>query len=211
MSLIEEIEQFVKDKLGEESTGHDYLHADRVRKLALHIAIKEGGDKELIELAALIHDLIDSKIKNYEENENKLKLLLNKYFSKEKIEQLFFIIKNISYKGDENETFDNQEWKVVQDADKLDALGAIGVARAFAVGSKIYNRPLYDPDVKPKEFLSKEQYKKYKGPTINHFYEKLLKLKDKMNTETARKIAEKRHKFMEAYLEQFYKELELKE
>lgn len=200
---------FVKEKLEGAEAGHDWFHIERVWKLSKKIAEKEGGNLEVIELSALLHDIADPKFHNGDET---LALKISKNFLEEihveaeLIEQVLFVIKNISFKN-RAEAPENPplELQIVQDADRLDAIGAIGIARTFNFGG-FKNNLMYHPEIKPNIDMNKEEYKKSNGTTINHFYEKLLLLKDLMNTETAKKIASERHDFMLQFLDEFYKE-----
>lgn len=200
---------FVKQKLEGAEAGHDWFHVERVWKLSRHIQKKEGGDLLVIELAALLHDIADPKFHNGDEE---LALTISREFlseqniPEEKINQILFIIRNMSFKNrGEVQSEIPLELKIVQDADRLDAIGAIGIARTFNFGG-YKNNLMYHPDMPPKLGMTKEEYKKSEGTTINHFYEKLLLLKDLMNTETAHKMAERRHDFMFRFLEEFYLE-----
>lgn len=200
---------FVKEKLEGAEAGHDWFHIERVWKLSKKIAEKEGGNLEVIELSALLHDIADPKFHNGDET---LALKISKDFLEEihveaeLIEQVLFVIKNISFKN-RAEAPENPplELQIVQDADRLDAIGAIGIARTFNFGG-FKNNLMYHPEIKPNLGMNKEEYKKSNGTTINHFYEKLLLLKDLMNTETAKRIASERHDFMLQFLDEFYKE-----
>lgn len=200
---------FVKEKLEGAEAGHDWFHIKRVWKLSKKIAEKEGGNLEVIELSALLHDIADPKFHNGDET---LALKISKDFLEEihvkgeLIEQVLFVIKNISFKN-RAEAPENPplELQIVQDADRLDAIGAIGIARTFNFGG-FKNNLMYHPEIKPNLGMNKEEYKKSNGTTINHFYEKLLLLKDLMNTETAKRIASERHDFMLQFLDEFYKE-----
>ena len=200
---------FVKEKLEGAEAGHDWFHIERVWKLSKKIAEKEGGNLEVIELSALLHDIADPKFHNGDET---LALKISKDFLEEihvnakLIEQVLFVIKNISFKN-RAEAPENPplELQIVQDADRLDAIGAIGIARTFNFGG-FKNNLMYHPEIKPNLGMNKEEYKKSNGTTINHFYEKLLLLKDLMNTETAKRIASERHGFMLQFLDEFYKE-----
>ena len=200
---------FVKEKLEGAEAGHDWFHIERVWKLAKKIAEQEGGNLEVIELSALLHDIADPKFHNGDET---LALKISKDFLEEihvegeLIEQVLFVIKNISFKN-RAEAPENHplELQIVQDADRLDAIGAIGIARTFNFGG-FKNNLMYHPEIKPNLGMNKEEYKKSNGTTINHFYEKLLLLKDLMNTKTAKKIASERHDFMLQFLDEFYKE-----
>ncbi|MCC7331831.1 MAG: HD domain-containing protein [Flavobacteriales bacterium] len=192
-----------------EGTGHDWFHVQRVNKMAIKIAEFEGVNSFKVSIIALLHDVADYKLNNGDENigYQKIKKFLSSIdFNNQEIESIIKDIKEISFMGGNN-IVDNQsiESKIVQDADRLDALGAIGIARAFAYGGS-KNRLLFDPSCKPNLNQTKAEYKNSNAPTINHFYEKLLVLKDKMNTSYAIQIAEERHAFLEIFLEQFYKE-----
>lgn len=200
---------FVKEQLANAEGGHDWFHIERVYKNSLLISKNENVDVFIVQLGALLHDIADSKFHNGDETVGPKvarEFLFNINVDSRAIEHVIKIIENISFKGgNEIQKFKSPELDVVQDADRLDALGAIGIARTFNYGG-FKNRALFNPDTKPNLNMSKEEYKASSAPTINHFYEKLLLLKDKMNTKTGKRIAEKRHKFMELYLEQFYAE-----
>lgn len=212
--LIEKTILFVQEQLKEAEGGHDWFHIERVYKNTLLIAKDEECDSLVCQLAALLHDIADSKFHNGDETvgPRTAKLFLEKNQVPEKIiTHVVKIIENISFKGGNFEKqFSSKELEIVQDADRLDAIGAIGIARCFNYGG-FKNRMLYYPEILPNLNMSKEEYKTSNSPTINHFYEKLLLLKDKMNTETGKKIAQKRHKTMEIFLEQFFAEWEGKE
>jgi len=203
--------EFVKQTLADAEGGHDWWHIYRVWKLAKHIANDEGVDMFTVELGALLHDIADSKFNDGDEEigPSKAKEFLETLnVEKEIIEHVTKIIQHISFKGGKHQQiFTSPELDVIQDADRLDAIGAIGIARTFNYGGH-KNRTIYDPNVKPNLNMTKEEYKTNKNPTINHFYEKLLLLKDKMNTKTGKNLAEQRHLFMEQYLNEFYKEWE---
>ncbi len=200
---------FVKKELKGAEGGHDWWHIERVRKNAMLIAHKENANNFIVELAALLHDIADSKFHNGDENIGAQKagnFLKELPVNDKIITQVENIIRNISFKGGNfNPSFHSIELQIVQDADRLDAMGAIGIARAFNYGG-FKNREIYNPSIKPDMQMTKEAYKKSNAPTINHFYEKLLLLKERMNTATGKKLADYRHKFMELYLEEFYKE-----
>lgn len=202
--ILKETKLFVKDKLYKEGSGHDWFHVKRVYNLATYICEKEGGDEFIIKMTSLLHDIDDWKFSNNNKTtENFLKSL---HVDEESIQRIMNIITTMSYKGGiVNSDQNNLEGKIVQDADRLDAIGAIGIARAFTYGGS-KNRLMYDPHIKPKNFQSLDEVKNLDNHTINHFYEKLLKLKDLINTDTARQIAEERHRFMEIYLDEFYYE-----
>jgi len=215
MSLIDRTILFVKEKLENAEGGHDWFHIERVYKNSLLIAKEEDCDVTVVQLGALLHDIADSKFhpdasggdetvgpkvaRSFLESEN---------VSEKIIAHVINIIENISFKGGNfAKKFTSVELEIVQDADRLDAIGAIGIARTFNYGG-FKNRSLYNPEIAPKMNMSKEEYKKSEAPTLNHFYEKLLLLKDKMNTPTGKKIAEARHIYMENFLSQFYAEWE---
>ena len=200
---------FVKQKLENAEGGHDWFHIERVYKNALSIADNEVCDDTVVKLAALLHDIADSKFHNGDETVGPKiarEFLLINEVEEATIQHVIKIIENISFKGGNTQkAFSSIELDIVQDADRLDAIGAIGIARAFNYGG-FKNRPLYNPNTAPNLHMSKEEYKKSEAPTLNHFYEKLLLLKDKMNTETGKQIAQERHQFMMAFLSQFYAE-----
>lgn len=205
--LIQQAEQFVKEQLEHNSCGHDYWHIHRVREMAVRIASEEGADRFICEITALLHDIPDEKLNpSKEAGMNKLNNWLDMHIEDQDIKQhIVHIIANMSFSGGHNPPMDTLEGQVVQDADRLDAIGAIGIGRTFAYGGA-KGRLMYDPANKPEEFVSQEEYRKSNGSSINHFYEKLLKLKDLMNTNYAKKLAASRHQFMESFLEQFYAE-----
>lgn len=207
--LVRNTVEFVKEKLKGAEAGHDWFHIERVWKLSEKIAETEKCNKEVVELSALLHDIADPKFHNGDET---IALKVSRVFlesqqvPEEIIAQVLFIIKNISFKNRDEVPQDLPvELKIVQDADRIDAIGAIGIARTFNFGG-FKNNLMYDPDIEPKLNMSKEEYKKSNGTTINHFYEKLLLLKDLMNTEKGKQMAEERHGFMLKFLDQFYKE-----
>ncbi|MFJ7725630.1 HD domain-containing protein [Neobacillus sp. NPDC097160] len=206
--IIDTTEKFVRNELGDDATGHDWFHVDRVRNNALHICKKEmTGDPFIIEMAALLHDIPDEKL-----NESALagRAKLDSFFQtitlpdKDRT-RIIQIIESISYKGGRNRALETVEAKIVQDADRLDAIGAIGIARAFAYGGK-KGQPIYDPSIHVREEMTVEEYRNGKSSSIHHFYEKLLKLKDLLNTDTARKMAATRQQMMHVFLKQFYQE-----
>ena len=202
--IINKTRAFVKDKLQNEGSGHDWFHIERVYNLATYLCKKENGDEFIIKMAVLLHDIDDWKFSN---NNNTTKDFLQSLnIDPSSYNKIMNIINTISYKGGiENSAQHDIEGKIVQDADRLDAMGAIGIARTFTYGGN-KNRLIYNPSIKPKEFNSLEEVKNSNNHTINHFYEKLLKLKNLMNTDTAKQIAEERHKFMELFLDEFYYE-----
>ena len=211
MSIIDNTIHFVKESLQNAEAGHDWFHVERVYKNALLIANAEECNLEIVKLGALLHDIADSKFHNGDETlgpKVAREFLESQKVPEENIAHVVNIIENISFKGGNFEKkFTSIELDIVQDADRLDALGAIGIARTFNYGG-YKNRPLYLPNVAPNLNMTKEEYKNSESPTLNHFYEKLLLLKDKMNTKTGKKIALERHKFMENFLAQFYAEWE---
>lgn len=209
--LIEITAAFVKATLEHAEGGHDWWHTYRVWKNALHIAAGEKVNEQVVALAALLHDIADAKFHDGDENigpEMAITFLNAHGLDAATTDHVVNIIRHMSFKNSFGEnTWTSREMEVVQDADRLDAIGAIGIARAFSYGG-FKGRPFYDPAIPPDLNMDKATYKKSTAPTINHFYEKLLLLKDKMNTATGRQMAEERHRFMEMYLEQFYKEWE---
>ncbi|RLJ02645.1 MAG: phosphohydrolase [Candidatus Aenigmatarchaeota archaeon] len=214
-SVIKKTAEFVKDHLEREVTGHDWWHTERVWKLTLRIAKEEKNvDLFVVQLAALLHDIADWKFHGGDDTLGPK--LAEKWLKKLKVEEetishVCEIIKEISFKGAKVKSkMRTKEGMIVQDADRLDAIGAIGIARCFATGAKL-NQEIYNPKIKPKVHKTFEEYKKAESTSINHFYEKLLLLKDLMNTKTAKKIAEKRHKFMEQFLDRFFKEWNCKD
>jgi uncharacterized protein len=207
--IIANTVDFVKEKLKNAEGGHDWFHIQRVFKNAKIIAASEDVNGFIVVLGALLHDIADSKFHNGDETLGPCiarNFLKEQQVEEEVIQHVENIIKWISFKGgNEAQEFRSPELDVVQDADRLDALGAIGIARTFNYGGH-KGRPIFDPDVKPNLNMTKEEYKASSAPTINHFYEKLFLLKDRMNTKTGKKLAEERHDFMVEFLEQFYKE-----
>ena len=188
-----------------ESSGHDLYHSIRVHNNAAAIQRKEGGDLSIIRLAALLHDCDDRKLFHTVDNANARRFMNEHDIDQDTQEMICHIISQISFKGKDSVVPDSLEGKIVQDADRLDALGAIGIGRAFAYGGKA-GRMMHIPDEKHKEDMSEDEYFSNEGTTINHFYEKLLLLKDMMNTPTAKQMAESRHKYMEGFLKEFYDE-----
>ena len=208
-NLIQNTIDFVKEKLEGAEAGHDWFHIERVWKLSKKIAAAEGCNLEVVELGALLHDIADPK---FHDGDETLAIKISNQFlesqnvSAEIVDQVLLIIKNISFKNrEEAPKILPIELQIVQDADRIDAIGAIGIARTFNYGG-FKNNLLYHPDIQPKLNMSKEEYKKSQGTTINHFYEKLLLLKDLMNTETGKRMAVERHDFMVDFLDQFYRE-----
>ena len=211
MPTIQNTITYVKQELANAEGGHDWWHIERVWKTAKQIAKTEQVDMLVVELGALLHDIADSKFNGGDETAGPQKareFLATQVVSDEVIDHVIRIIENISFKGGkETQKFKSKELDVVQDADRLDALGAIGIARTFNYGG-FKNREIYNPTIPPNLNMTKEEYKKSTAPSINHFYEKLLLLKDRMNTDTGRALAEERHAYMEGFLEQFYNEWE---
>lgn len=209
MSLINKTILFVKEKLENAEGGHDWFHIERVYKNSLLIAKDEDCDLTVVQLGALLHDIADSKFHDGDETvgpRTARTFLESENVDEAIIQHVINIIENISFKGGNFEKkFNSIELEIVQDADRLDALGAIGIARCFNYGG-FKNRALYNPDINPNLNMSKEEYKNSESPTLNHFYEKLLLLSAKMNTPTGKKIAQARHHYMEDFLSQFYAE-----
>jgi len=208
-SIIQIAIEYVKTALKNSEGGHDWFHIERVWKNAMLIAKEEECDMELVQLAAPLHDIADSKFHGGDEEigpKTAANWLRSQNYPQDRINRITSIIRAISYKGGANEHEDHSiEFHIVQDADRLDAIGAIGIARTFNYGG-FKNRGIYDPSIAPNLNMTKEQYKKSTAPTINHFYEKLLLLKDLMNTESGKRIAEQRHRYMQGFLDQFYQE-----
>jgi uncharacterized protein len=208
--IIAETITFVKQTLNYAEGGHDWWHINRVWVNAKKIAEYERCDMFTVELAALLHDIADSKFHNGDEEVGPAtagKFLRELGVNEDRVNHVQQIIRHISFKGSfDGIAFSSPELSVVQDADRLDAIGAIGIARTFSYGG-FKGREIYNPDVPPNLTMTKEKYKNSSAPSLNHFYEKLLLLKDKMNTPTGKKLAQQRHEFMEAYLKQFYLEV----
>ncbi|MBD0823444.1 HD domain-containing protein [Aestuariibaculum marinum] len=208
-NIINLTKAFVKDTLVHAEGGHDWFHTLRVYNNAVLIAKQEPVNLFIVQLGALLHDIADSKFHDGDETigpKIAREFLFKHNVDSTIIEHVVQIIENISFKGgNEAQNFKSRELDVVQDADRLDAIGAIGIARCFNYGG-FKNRALYDPEIKPNLNMSKEEYKASTAPTINHFYEKLLLLKDRMHTKTAQKVATERHIYMTQFLNQFYNE-----
>ncbi len=211
ITLINNTIEFVKKTLKDAEGGHDWWHIYRVWKLSVKIAESENADKTVVVLAALLHDIADVKFNNGDETigpKMATEFLKSMNVDDSVITHVVNIIHNISFAGGHGvQQFKSPELDIVQDADRLDALGAIGIARTFNYGG-FKNREMYNPAIQPNLHMSKEEYRKSTAPTINHFYEKLLLLKDRMNTDTGKRMAAERHRFIELYLEEFYAEWE---
>ena len=210
-NLINNTILFVKQQLENAEGGHDWFHIERVYKNAVLIAKEEACNLQIVQLSALLHDIADSKFHDGDESVGPKvarEFLQSQNVTEEVIVHVINIIENISFKGGNfKKNFNSIELDIVQDADRLDAIGAIGIARAFNYGG-FKNRALYDPKIAPNTNMNTEEYKNSQAPTINHFYEKLLLLKDKMKTPTGKQIAQERHHYMEGFLAQFYAEWE---
>lgn len=210
--ILARTEAYVTGQLENAEAGHDIWHIRRVVKNARKIAEKEGGDPLVIQLAAWLHDLADGKFHAGNEEERMQEIidfLRSLGLEEDKIFHIENIIRNISFKNHfRPEGFESLELHIVRDADRLDAIGAIGVARAFHFGG-YKNNPIYLPDIPLHEEITGEEYKKYNRPTIHHFYDKLLKIKDLLHTNTAKKMAEERHRFLELFLDRFFKEWDI--
>lgn len=207
--LVAATEVFIKEKFSGGEAAHDWWHIWRVWQLAKRIAAQEGGNLEVVELGALLHDIADWKFHGGSDEAGPAAArawLESQHAAPEVLKQVLHIVEHVSYKGaGEKEKMESLEGKIVQDADRLDALGAIGIGRTFAYGG-YKQRPMYDPTVPVERHDTAEQYKSNNSPTINHFYEKLLLLKDRMHTPTGRAIALERHRYMEDFLERFMEE-----
>ena len=207
--ILSKTEAFIREKLAGDSSGHDWWHIDRVRRNALHIARDEGADLFVVELAALLHDVADWKFHGGDDSigpQTARDWLSRHEVDGPVIDHVCEIIATVSFKGAGVATeMSTIEGKCVQDGDRLDAIGAVGIGRAFAFGGH-FGRAMYDPDVPPEQHQTFAAYKSKGGPTINHFYEKLLLLKDRMQTATGRRLATERHQFMEQFLDQFFGE-----
>lgn len=213
--ILRNIEAIVKEEFSDDSTGHDWWHAKRVRDMAIRIAKLEKKDVDmfLLEVASLVHDIEDWKLEevHMKSRLGKVRIILERLGCDEDFsKKINAIVTNISFKGNGANVPDSLEGKIVQDADRLDALGAIGIARTFAYGGK-KGQTLYNQDIKPHEYKNFEAFKKRKTTTLNHFYEKLLQVKDKLNTRSAKRIAQSRHQFLEDFLNRFYLEMAGKE
>ncbi len=205
--IIDQALAYVKEQFEREYSGHDYFHTLRVFRMASRIANAEQADLELVQLAALLHDVDDRKLspETYEQQTNVRSFLVAHGVDEATIETICKMIREVSFVGNESVIPATLEGKCVQDADRLDAIGAIGIARAFAYGGN-HHRLMYHPDIKPNLDMNHEEYIKSQSTTINHFYEKLFKLTDMMNTRTAIQIAKGREAYMKAFVEEFLSE-----
>lgn len=210
LEILQKTAQYVEEKLAGEGSGHDWWHIVRVRQMAERLALEEGANSFICQMAALVHDLADEKVAGSEEAGlvEVRDLLTRLEVSDQQTQEILTIIQGISYKGGILRDYPlTLEGKIVQDADRLDAIGAIGIARTMAFSGN-RQRLIHDPSVAVREQMTLAEYRSDQGTAISHFYEKLLKLKDLMNTETAKTLAQGRHDFLELYLEQFYAEWE---
>ena len=207
--VIEQAQEYVRGLLKDDYTGHDFYHSLRVFHMAKLIAEKEKCDVLTVQIAALLHDVDDEKLfgKQHEVLPNAVHFMRSNHMEEEFIKHVCQCIKEVSFRGTDSVKPHSIEGMIVQDADRIDAIGAIGIARTFAYGGN-RNHAIYDPDEIPCLSMDNLEYRNHKCCSINHFYEKLLKLKDLMNTETAKQIAEHRHKYMEAFLQEFFFEWE---
>lgn len=203
--LFDDAVRFIKELFRDEHSGHDFYHSIRVHKNAIDIAEREGGDLYVIRLSALLHDCDDRKLFDSQDFDNARRFMTSAGISSDIQETVCHIISQISFKGKDTVVPDSLEGKIVQDADRLDAIGAVGIARTFAFGGS-RGRMMYDPDEIYRKDLSAEEYYASTGSTVSHFYEKLLLLKDMMNTDTAKEMARERHEFMISFLDEFYRE-----
>ena len=204
--LIRNAQRFARECFAGDSSGHDWWHTERVWHMACRLADAEGADRQTVEMAALLHDVDDEKLSPETARDKRWArtFLEGEGVPEAEIGRIVHIIGQVSYRGSDSVIPDSIEGKCVQDADRLDAIGAVGIARTFAFGGS-RGRPLWDPDEAPREDVNAANYRAG-GCTVNHFYEKLLRLKDMMNTETARRIAEGRHRVMEDFLRTFFAE-----
>ena len=206
-TIISDALEFVKNTFNDDFSGHDYFHTLRVYKMAIQIAEQENANLIIVQLAALLHDVDDIKLspETYVNKDRAVTFLRNHDIAEETIKTICNIIDEISFKGTDTITPETIEGKCVQDADRLDAIGAIGIARTFAYGGS-HNRIIHDPEIKPTVNMNADKYQSHISTSINHFYEKLFLLKDLMNTDTAKKIAEQRENYMRAYISEFLDE-----
>ena len=206
-SVFTDAMAYIGDLFSSDSSGHDLYHSLRVHNMAIALQKEEGGDICLIRLSALLHDCDDRKLFDTDDNANARRFMSTHGIDEKMQDSVCRILSQISFKGKDSVVPDTLEGKIVQDADRLDAIGAIGIGRAFAYGGKA-GRMMHIPGEMYKDGMSEEEYFKNEGTTVNHFYEKLLLLKDMMNTATAKRIAEDRHRYMEGFLQEFYSEWE---
>ena len=204
-SVFDAAKEYIRALFEGDGSGHDYFHSVRVHDVAVTIQGTEGGDLDVIRLAALLHDVDDRKLFDSKDYDNARGFMGDNGIPPEMQERVVHVISQISYKGKDSVVPDTLEGKIVQDADRLDAIGAIGIGRAFAYGGS-KARPMHVPGEDFLEDMDAETYYNHENTTINHFYEKLLLLKDMMNTRAARELAEGRHRFMEEFLDEFYAE-----
>ncbi|MGB7595095.1 MAG: HD domain-containing protein [Erysipelotrichaceae bacterium] len=207
MDTIQAALYYAKQQFEHEAGGHDFHHTLRVYRMAMRLAAVEGGDPQIIALAAILHDVDDYKLFGSPQGST-LKaesFMRDQHLDLVLVEQVAEIIRTLSFRGTDSTPCETLEGKIVQDADRLDAIGAIGIARAFAFGGN-RNRIMHDPDIPPNLMMDEAAYKTNKGTTLNHFYEKLLYLKDRMNTDAAKEIAAHRHHYLEAFLQEFHAE-----
>ncbi len=207
--LINDAIAYVKEIFATDFSGHDYFHTMRVYKMATNLAIRENADLQLVQLAALLHDVDDRKLspETCENKDRAVAFMRSRNLAEDVIEQIKEIIDEVSFMGKDSVVPKTLEGKCVQDADRLDALGAMGIARAFAYGGN-HNRVMYDPEIPPAMNMGKEEYQNHVSTTVNHFYEKLFLLKDMMNTDSAKEIAEHREQYMKEYIDEFMDEWE---
>ncbi len=209
MDLLKNALDFAKQRFEHDASGHDFHHTVRVYRTAIYMAEQENADKEIVALAAILHDVDDAKLFGTPmgSTESAHRFLVEHHVDSTTIDAIEEIIRTLSFKGTDSKACESLEGKIVQDADRLDAIGAIGIARAFAFGGS-RQRVIHDPEQKPDLSMNQSAYTKNKGTTINHFFEKLLLLKDQMNTPTARRIAERRHGILVKFMDDFFKEWE---
>lgn len=206
-TIISDALEFVKNTFHDDYSGHDYFHTLRVYKMATRIAEQENADLIVVQLAAILHDVDDIKLspETYANKDRAVDFLRKHSISEAMIKKICNIISNVSFRGTDSTTPETIEGKCVQDADRLDAMGAIGIARAFAYGGN-HNRIIYNPEIKPILNMDADKYQSHISTTINHFYEKLFQLKELMNTDTGIRIAEQRENYMKIYISEFLEE-----
>lgn len=207
MDIIDQALSYVEEFFSRDFSGHDYFHTLRVFKMATHIATKEQADLQIVQLAALLHDVDDRKLspQTCAEKANARRFLRENGADEATVERICQIIGEISYAGKDSVTPTSLEGQCAQDADRLDAIGAIGIARAFAYGGN-HNRLMHHPDIAPLKDMGKEEYHNHESTTVNHFYEKLFLLPQMMNTSTAKEIASSRERYMQAFMDEFLAE-----